>query len=180
MKRFEKILVPTDLSENSRLGLHYGCSLAADNQAALTVLHIASEFRAWEMYSDELGFFETGQRAWPTDRVLSEAALDLNRFLEPHLGSMKKIRIVTKRVLLGPVPHRIAMVAEEEGTDLIVMSSRRIRGIRRLLTRSITQKVTRMSPCPVLAATPPLPSRPWRGKLIPNLFGWPKQTAANV
>ena len=46
MKRFEKILVPTDLSESSRRGLHYGCSLAADNQATLTVLHIANEFQA--------------------------------------------------------------------------------------------------------------------------------------
>jgi universal stress protein A len=180
MKRFEKILVPTDLSENSRRGLHYGCSLAADNRAALTVLHIANEFQAWEMYSDELGFFETGQRAWPTDRVLSEATLDLNRFLEPHLESMKSVPLVTKRVLLGPVPHRIAMVAEEERTDLIVMSPRRIRGIRRLLTGSITQKVTRMSPCPVLAVTPPLPSQTWRGRMIPDLFGWPRQTVANV
>jgi hypothetical protein len=51
--------------------------------------------------------------------------------------------------------------------------------MKRLLTGSITQKVTRMSPCPVLAATPPLASQIWRGKLIPNLFGWPKQTAAN-
>src|SRR5206468_12673286 len=103
------------------------------------------------MYSDELGFFETGQRARPTDRVLLEATLDLNRFLEPHIESMKKIQLVTKR--LGPVSHRIAMVAEAERTDLIVMSPRRIRGIRRLLTGSITQKVTRMSPCPVLAVT---------------------------
>jgi nucleotide-binding universal stress UspA family protein len=180
MKRFEKILVPTDLSENSRRGLHYACSLAADNRAALIVLHVANEFQAWELYSDEIGFFDSKSRVWPSDRVLSEATLDLNRFLEPHLESMKKIPLVTKRVLLGPVPHRIATIAEEERTDLIVMSPRRIRGLRRLLTGGITEKVTRMSPCPVLAVTPPLPSQTWRGKLIPSLLGWPKQTAVNV
>src|SRR5919109_2844669 len=139
MKRFEKILVPTDLSENSRRGLHYACSLAADNRAALIVLHVANEFQAWELYCDEFGFLDPISRAWPIDRVLSEANLDLNRFLEPHLESMKKIPLVTKRVLLGPVPHRIAQVAAEEKTDLIVMSPRRIRGIRRLLTGSITE-----------------------------------------
>ena len=52
--------------------------------------------------------------------------------------------------------------------------------MKRWLTGSITQKVTRMSPCPVLAVTPPLPSHTWRGRMIPDLFGWPKQTVANV
>jgi nucleotide-binding universal stress UspA family protein len=180
MKRFEKILAPTDLSENSRRGLHYACSLAADSRASLMVLHIANEFEAWELYSDELSFLVLNGRTWPADRVLAEANLDLNRFLEPHLQSMKTIPWVTKRVLFGPVASRITQVAEEERSDLIVMSPRRLGGVRRLLSASITEKVTRMSPCPVLAVTPPLPSKTWRGKVIPNLLGWPKQTAASV
>jgi len=31
MKSIQRLLVPTDLSENSRRGLHYACSLAAEN-----------------------------------------------------------------------------------------------------------------------------------------------------
>ena len=46
MKRLEKILVPTDLSEQSRMALRYACSLAADEKAALVVLHVANEFQA--------------------------------------------------------------------------------------------------------------------------------------
>ncbi len=180
MKRLEKILVPTDLSENSRRGLRYACSLAADSKAALVILHVANEFEAWELHSDEFSFLDPAGRAWPKDRVLSEANLELNRFLEPHLESMKRIPSVTKRVRLGPIPLWIAMVAEEEKTDLIVMSPRRLLGIRRLLTCSVTERVTRMSPCPVLAVTPPLPSQPWRGKLIPSLLGWSKQRVAST
>jgi universal stress protein A len=180
MKRFEKILVPTDLSENSRRGFHYAFSLAADNRAELIILHVANEFTAWEFGSDELAFFEPNCRSWPLDRVLSEANLDLNRFIQPYLESMKRIPSLTKRVLLGPIPQRIAMVAEEGKIDLIVMSPRRIGGIRRLFRGSVTEKVTRMSPCPVLAVTPPLPSRTWRGKLIVNRFGWPRPTTASV
>jgi nucleotide-binding universal stress UspA family protein len=93
---------------------------------------------------------------------------------------MKKIPSVTKRILLGPIPQKIALVAEEERIELIVMSPRRIGGIRRLFRGSVTEQVTRMSPCPVLAVTPPLPSRTWRGKLIPNPFGWPRQTLASL
>jgi nucleotide-binding universal stress UspA family protein len=154
--------------------------MAAENHASLIVLHVANEFEAWEFYSEELAFFDPNHRAWPMDRVLSEATLDLNRFIEPCLESMKMIPAVTKRVLLGPIPARIVMVAAEEKADLIVMSPRRTRGLRRLLTGSITERVTRQSPCPVLAVTPPLPSQTWRGKRLPNLFGWPRQTAESV
>ena len=107
MKSIQKILVPTDLSENSRRGLVYACSLAAENKGIVTILHIANEFDAWELYSDEFSFLEpTTRRAWPSDRVLSEANLDLNHFLEQHLEAMKKLSCVTKRVVLGPIAEQ--------------------------------------------------------------------------
>lgn len=180
MKRLERILVATDLSENSRNGLLYACSLATENNATLTLVHVADDLGAWELYSDEFTFLNPGTRPWPADRVLSEAALDLNRFLEPHLELMKQISCVTKRVLLGPVPSRIAQIAEEEKADLIVMSPRRRRKLGRILTGSITDRVTRMSPCPVLSVMPPLPSRTWRGKFLPVLFGSQWQNMAQV
>ena len=91
MKNIQKLLVPTDLSENSRRGLLYACSLAAENKGVLTILHVANEFDAWELYSDEFSFLEPSRRAWPTDRILSEAHLDLTHFLEQHLEAMKKL-----------------------------------------------------------------------------------------
>ncbi len=181
MKRIQKLLVPTDLSEDSRRGLVYACSLAEENKGSLTVLYVTNEFEAWELYTDEFSFMDSAaRRAWPTDRVLSEASLDLNRFLERHLEAMKKLSSVTKRVVLGPIGEQIVTVAEEEKADLVVMSPRRHRGLRHILRGSITDRVTRMSPCPVLSVTPPLPSRGWRGKLAPVLFGWPRQKTATV
>jgi len=181
MKSIQKLLMPTDLSENSRRGLVYACSLAAENKGVLTILHIANEFDAWDLYSDEFSFLEpTTRRAWPSDRVLSEANLDLNHFLEQHLEAMKKLSCVTKRVVLEPIAEQIVTVAEEEKADLVVMSPRRHRGLRRILTGGITDKVSRMSPCPVLSVTPPLPSRTWRGGLLPAFFGWPRQRTATV
>ena len=180
MKCFEKILVPTDLSENSRRGLHYACSLAADSRTSLLLLHVANEFDAWELYSDEFCFLVQTGRTWPADRVIAEAHLELNRFLEPHLQAMKSIPSVSKRVLFGPVASRIIQVAKEDRTDLIVMSPRRLCGVRRLLSASITEKVTRMSPCPVLAVTPPLPSKTWRGRIMPNVLGWPRQATESI
>jgi nucleotide-binding universal stress UspA family protein len=180
MKRVEKLLVATDLSDNSRRGLLYACSLAAENHAAVTVVHVANELAAWEFYSDEFSFLQSAGRAWPADRVISEASLDLNRFLEPHLGALGRLSSATKRVVLGPVPDRIVMVAEEEKSDMIVMSPLRYRKWGRRLSRSITERVTRMSPCPVLSVAPPPPSQSWRGSLSPILLGWPKQRTAGI
>jgi nucleotide-binding universal stress UspA family protein len=181
MKQIKRILVPTDLSEHSRNGLRYACSLAADNKGILTILHVAAEIEAWQLYFDEFTFPAAGGIAWPRDRVLAEAALDLTRFVEPHLDALRPIPSVTKRVVSGSIADRIAAVAEQERADLIVMSPRRhTKWMGLFAGSSITERVTRMSPCPVLAVAPPLPSSPWRGKLRPALFHWRRPTAASI
>ena len=182
MKQIQRILVPTDLSEHSRRGLTYACSLATENKANLVVLHVANAFELWQLYADELSFYTPPPRSWPLDRVLSEASLDLNRFLEPHLESMKQIPSVSKRLALGPIPDKIALVAQEENADLIVMSPRRARRFGHLFTPSITDRVMRMSPCPVLSCRwrLRLRLRPWRGKLTQAWFGWPGQRMAST
>ena len=180
MKRLNKILVPTDLSDNSRRALNYGCWLAAEDQAAIVVLHVADELSAWELHCEDLAFVGANQKVWPIDRVLAEASLDLSRFLEPHLESLKKVPGASKRVVLGPIAQQIVAIAEEDKADLIVMSPRRHRGLRHFLNGGVTDRVTRLSPCPVLSITTPLPSTPWRGKLAPLLLGWPRQRNAEI
>ena len=44
MKRLNKILIPTDLSDHSRRAIAYGYRLAAEDKATLVVLHVANEF----------------------------------------------------------------------------------------------------------------------------------------
>ncbi len=179
MKRLENILVPSDLSEPSRRALVYGGWLASENKASLVVLHVANEFHAWQLCSEDLAFVPIGGK-WPLDRVVAEASLDLSRFLEPSLAGMRNCRSVSKRVVLGAVAQQIAAVAEEQNADLVVMAPRRRSGLRPLLFGSITDQVTRLSPCPVLSITEPLPSQPWRGKLFPDFSRWPRPGMAGV
>ena len=181
MKQISKILVPTDLTEHSRRALSYSCWLSAEEGAALLVLHIGNELNAWEYYSDDLPIAGLEGKSWPLDRVLSEASLDLTRFLEPSMNDLKKAGNVSKRVTLGVIAEQIAAVAEEEKADLIIMSPRRHRRLRDLLFGSITDTVTtRVSPCPVLSIATPQPSKPWRGKYIPLLWPWPRRRAATI
>jgi len=180
MKHLKKILVPTDLSEHSRRALSYGCWLAAEERSSLVILHVANELAAWELYSEDLVFLAGNEKPWPLDRVLAEASLDLNRFLEPSLPNLKDAATATKRIVLGPVPQQIVTVAEEEKTDLIIMSPRRHRGLRHLFLGGVTDRVMRLSPCPVLSITPLLPSASWRGKSVPLFFPWPPQRSAEI
>jgi nucleotide-binding universal stress UspA family protein len=90
MKNLTKILVPTDLSERSRRALLYGCSLAAQDNASLLVLHVANELNAWEFQADDWPLAGAAAATWPLDRVLAEANLDLVRFIEPSLSALKQ------------------------------------------------------------------------------------------
>jgi nucleotide-binding universal stress UspA family protein len=180
MKRFNKILVPTDLSEHSRRALSYGCWLAAEENAALVILHVASDLDTWQFYTDDLPLPGASGKPWTADRVLAEKSLDLNRFLEPSMRDLKKPAHAIKRVALGPVPQQIAAVARENNADLIVMSPRHRRGMRHMLFGSITDTVTRTSPCPVLALAPVQPSARWRGELAPLFFPWARRSSQNI
>jgi nucleotide-binding universal stress UspA family protein len=62
MKQLNKILVPTDLSEKSLRALHYGCGLAAEDQAAMVILHVANDLKAWELYSEDLAFIQLNSK----------------------------------------------------------------------------------------------------------------------
>jgi nucleotide-binding universal stress UspA family protein len=170
MKQAKKILVPTDFSENSRAGLRFGLSLAAENEAELVILHVASEFQAWEI-PEEAGFLSSRVYTWEVDKIVKEATLDLHRFLEGHREDLGRVPLVRKRVVLGDVVEKIIAVAHEEQVDLIVMSPRPHGNLRRFLLGSVTDQVTREAPCPVLSVCPGQPENPWRGKLIrPTLF----------
>jgi len=178
MKQLSKILVPTDLSEHSRRALLYGCGLATEQKSALVILHVAPEIGLWQLSAEFELYAGYNRDLWPLDRILSDATSDLNHFLEPHMESLKQLTCATKRVRLGTVAQHIVDVAQEENAELVIMSPRRGRGLRHWISAGVTEQVTRMSPCPVLSITPTLPSQPWRGRLVPYFFGWPRQTAA--
>ena len=178
--RFKNLLLPTDLSQRSKRALRYALSLATEYRATITVIHVANELDSWELYCEEFSFMIPVERAWPSDRVMAEASLELSNFLEPYNDMLKRLSGISKRVVWGPIADEIVSAAEDLQADLIVMSPRRLRGLRRVLTRSITDQVMRISPCPVLSVIDPLPSRPWQGKLTTRLFGWPRPRFANV
>jgi nucleotide-binding universal stress UspA family protein len=126
----QKILLPTDLSQRSKRGLRYAFFLATEYRATITVIYVANDLDSWELHCDEFSFMMPVERAWPSDRVMAEASLELSNFLEPYSETIKRLPAIYKRVALGPIVDEIVIAAEDLQADLIVMSPRRLRGIK--------------------------------------------------
>jgi len=168
MKNVRKILTPIDLTRNSLIGLKFAVSLAEETQAELLALHVANEYQAWQM-TDETGFASDRIYRWEVDRVIRESMLDLNRFLESSLGDTMPKSTIMRKIALGDAATKILDVACAEESDLIVLSPRRRGALGRFLFGSVTDKVTRLAPCPVLSVAAAERPRTPRGKEVPAL-----------
>ncbi|HXK29322.1 MAG TPA: universal stress protein [Candidatus Binatia bacterium] len=169
MTQLKKILIPTDLSGRSRRGLTYAFHIA-EGETEFIVLHVADEFQAWELYSDEMAFVSSSAPTWPLDRVVQEATLDLNQFLQKHLKEIRHLSTLRKKVVLGDVVEKIVETPCQEEVDLIVVTPRPHGALRRFFLQSVTDRVRREAPCPVLTVSQQQPPRPRRGKLVPAAF----------
>ena len=150
MKNIKKILAPTDFSESSKEGLGYAISLAEKSKSELIILHVAGPMEQWGSWPGDVPFYHGNVPLWPLDRVVQEAALDLNRFLDGHTRQLRKVPSVKRRIELGRTSRAIVEVAKEERVDLITMTHRRHSLVMRFLRANVAEEVTRSAPCPIL------------------------------
>jgi nucleotide-binding universal stress UspA family protein len=143
MDKIKKILAPTDLSELSAAGVRYALNLARTVGAAVTVYH-AIETEELMRYSrsslrgDLVGKYDTA----------------LQRFLEIHCSDFLPGVEIHTNAELGAADINIVDVAKKEGVDLIVISTHGRTGLSHILVGSVTERVVRNAPCPVLSIRP--------------------------
>lgn len=168
--RIQKILCPTDLSLNSANGIAYSYSLAHEYGAELVVFHV-TRFPPlplaayWEL--DALPLDRPIYAPPTVDQILRRA----NARLETFVNTLVKSRCQTC-VALGNPAEEIILVALHEGADLIVMAKRHMGLIRRLISPSTSEQVSRKAPCPVLSICPPKIQRPLLAKTPPAVTGF--------
>lgn len=143
MKKIEKILAPTDLSELSCLGLEYALELARGWSASVTVLHVAD--------AAELANY----KAMSLDDLVRKHEQSLNKFLNDHFVALLPLVEVKEKAVVGAAATTIIGEAQREGSDLIVMSTHGRTGIAHLLMGSVTEQVVRTAVCPVFTVHPP-------------------------
>jgi universal stress protein A len=134
MSMFKKILAPTDFSELSARGVRYACELSKDVDAEVVIFNV--------VLLDETNVInkqEVERHEKRLDEFVAQKVSDL--------GADLKIR---KVVDAGDAYGAILDCADNERVDLIVMSSHGRSGLSRMLIGSVTDKILRGSPCPVL------------------------------
>ncbi|CAG0928756.1 Universal stress protein E [Thermoflexales bacterium] len=141
---FKKILVPLDGSPLSQRALQPALTLSQPTGAELLLVRVpvvdtlsfaVSEARQRQLVQDALLYLETLRKS--------------NE--QPQLN-------LRTQVLTGDAASAIIDTARAEQADLIVMSTHGYSGLTRWVLGSVTEKVLRSAPCPVLAvraARPP-------------------------
>jgi universal stress protein A len=142
----QRILAPTDFSELSKQGLTRALELAETFDAELLLLHVVDP----PPYPVE-GIVPSHLGAGLLDDLERQASADLAQML-PEARSSKVG--VARRVVAGVPYRKIVEVAEEEKSDLIVMTTHGRTGLGHLVMGSVAEKIVRTAPCPVLTIRP--------------------------
>lgn len=143
MKIFERILVPTDFSSCSRAALALALDLAGRVGGAVDVVHVLDLPHYLE---GQIMVPTTGGASEPLEAILMRRAeQEMERFLSGT--SVAKVRFGSG----NPVDEIVELAGREY--DVVVMGTHGKR--RGVLTGSVTERVVRRAPCPVLAVRDP-------------------------
>ena len=153
MEKIKKILAPTDFSELSKVGVRYALNLAKSTGTEVTVYHVVTPGELMDS-SIEINEEFRGYVPHPLRNPLETYQRVLARFLKDHFSDHIRQVSIREKVQLG-VPHKsIVELAETDGSDLIVISTHGRTGFSHMLVGSVTERVVREAPCPVLSIHP--------------------------
>jgi universal stress protein A len=143
-----RILVPTDFSKYSDTALTYATALAEKFNAELYLLHVVQDLAVF--VPDAVAV--TPPIALPVEQFAAAARDALQRVIsEQHLERFA----IHPEVREGAPFYEIIRFAKEARIDLIVMGTHGHTGLVHVLLGSVTEKVVRKAPCPVLTVRHP-------------------------
>ena len=148
MLHLTRILAPTDFSEHSNHALAYAADLARQFQAKLILVHVVSD-EALESIS------KAHVPLHPVDKVYEDLTQEIREQYVEHVGPEVRKALETEILVLPGVPYlEIVRAARVENVGLIVMATHGRTGLSHALMGSVTEKVLRKAPCPVLSIRP--------------------------
>ena len=156
MSKINTILAPSDLSEFSKPGIQYALELAQWQQSEVIICNVITV---------EETPFPQGKEDWVAKqtelpkmrRILEQRGKALDQFIRSHFAALLDITKYRQQISIG-TPYRVIVdFAKAAPVDLIVMSTHGRTGFVHLLMGSVTERVLRRAPCPVLAV--PLPKK---------------------
>ncbi len=139
-----KILYPTDFSDPSAYALNYAAEMAKLFDAELELLHVMLD------ESQLVSFYLPQITVQNLAKDMEEGA---TAKLQEFIANAKVLEGVRYKYTMakGIADEEIVRVAQESGTDLIVIGTHGRTGFEHVLFGSTAEKVVRKAPCPVLS-----------------------------
>jgi nucleotide-binding universal stress UspA family protein len=143
MLKLDKILLPTDFSDRSRLAAYEAGKLARHFHSEVTLLHV-NELQVIHRPVKPLGHGVSPANATETHDI-SRQQRELDAF-----GTAELSGVQVKRLLRSGDPAKLIVEhAHAGGMDLVLMPTRGKGAFRRLLLGSVAAKVLHDAECPV-------------------------------
>lgn len=144
---YSKILIPLDGSQLAEAALDAAVPLARAFGAPLVLVGVLDL---------TAGMYDVYSEAFSPLDLKAQLQAFLETALDRAKARMDKEGLPVSRTVRSGIPHdEIVAFAREEQADLIVMTTHGRKGISHLLLGSVTERVIRTAPCPVLVVTPP-------------------------
>jgi len=135
---FKRILCATDLSDISHQAIAHGITLAHEFEARLLVCHCI-HLPAPSIYGE--AYLAPEEQM---NRSMDFARKRIAELMENHPVDWEP------RVIIGQAAEEITRVAREEAVDIALAATRGHRVLKRMLLGSVTERLMRTLPCPLL------------------------------
>ncbi|MFQ5964826.1 MAG: universal stress protein [Candidatus Scalinduaceae bacterium] len=140
MINLKKILCPIDHSEGSKEALRYAVSFAIKEKAKLYLLHVI-DIRTFDESIDMMA------KQVPDDETIKQLKTKLIECIPEEIRNDMEIESM---VVQGIPFAEIISVAKKDKIDMIVIGTHGRTGLAHIMIGSVSEKVVRKAPCPVL------------------------------
>lgn len=137
---FKNILVPIDLSEDSRVAAFHAGALAAKGDALLTLMHV-DEVASSGLASSEALAVHMQQ----VSRLRDDWVVGVKRELLERYGVE-----TTLHLSIGSAAREVLDYIEQNGVDLVVMGRRGLGGVERFLMGSTSKRIVTHAAVPTI------------------------------
>jgi nucleotide-binding universal stress UspA family protein len=143
-----RILVPTDFSKFSQTALTYGAAFAEKFGANMYLLHVVQNLALVipDIIPVEPSLIPS------VDQMSAAVHVAFDRLIQENRLQTGKVH---REIREGTPFYEIICFAREADIDLIVMGTHGHSGLAHVLLGSVTEKVVRKAPCPVLTVRHP-------------------------
>jgi len=144
--KIEKILFPSELREYSLKILPYVITMSQKFNSTIYLLHVIEDISKWG------GFYIPHISLDLFQKEAMEAAEKyMNKICEKQMQGCPDFQ---RRILAGDPAAEILKTIDSEDIDLVVLGTHGYKGLEHTIFGSVTEKVMKKSPVPVLVINP--------------------------